>query len=149
MLISPALDDFRLDPTAENALSVSHSAVDAGEPSGVENPPLKKHKVLIVQGDWEAGMSRLALDLKDAGHEVGKVFFCAPDFIYKIRGIRTHLFRKPLEDFDLWLRELVSVEGYDTFFLYNHYRPYNQVAWNMAAELDMGCYVFELGLIRP
>ena len=48
-----------------------------------------------------------------------------------------------------WLRELVRTEGYDTFFLYNHYRPYNQIAWDLAAELGLGCYVFELGLIRP
>lgn len=104
---------------------------------------------MIVQGDWEAGMSLLALDLKDQGHEVGKVFFCAADLTYKVRGIRTHLFRKPLEDFDAWLRELVRTEHYDTFFLYNHYRPYNQVAWKLAEELDLGCFVFELGLIRP
>lgn len=148
MLISPFLEDFRLDSNAESALSVIPSQVDKSESPG-DAPPAKKRKVLIVQGDWEAGMSRLALDLKDAGHEVGKVFFCAPDVIYKFKGIRTHLFRKPLEDFDLWLRELVRTEGYDTFFLYNHYRPYNQVAWMLAAELDLGCFVFELGLIRP
>lgn len=94
-------------------------------------------------------MSLLSLDLKKAGHEVGKVFFCAPDVIYRFRGVRTHLFRKPLAEFDEWLRELVREEKYDTFFLYNHYRPYNQVAWKMAEELELGCYVFELGLIRP
>jgi capsule polysaccharide modification protein KpsS len=106
-------------------------------------------KVLIVQGDWESGMSLLALDLKDAGHEVGKVFLCAPDLGYIIRGIRTHFFRRQLADFEDWLRQLVREEKYDTFFLYNHYRPYNQVAWNLANELNMGCFVFELGLIRP
>lgn len=118
--------------------------------SGVS--PQKKisnRKVLIVQGDWEAGLSLLTLDLKDEGHEVGKVFFCAADLAYKVRGIKTHLFRKPLAEFDAWLRELVRKEHYDTFFLYNHYRPYNQVAWKLAEELDLGCFVFELGLIRP
>jgi capsule polysaccharide modification protein KpsS len=125
------------------------------ESGAVEIPGARKkrsgnsRKVLIVQGDWEAGMSLLALDLQDAGHEVGKVFFCAPDVIYRLRGIRTHLYRSPLAEFDAWLRDLVEREGYDTFFLYNHYRPYNQIAWNLAAELDLGCYVFELGLIRP
>ncbi len=94
-------------------------------------------------------MSLLALDLKDAGHEVGKVFFCSADLTYKIRKIKTHLFRKPLAEFDAWLRELVRTEHYDTFFLYNHYRPYNQVAWDLAEELDLGCFFFELGLIRP
>lgn len=108
-----------------------------------------KRKILIVQGDWESGMSLLALDLMDAGHEVGKVFFCAPDLVYKLRGIRTHLFRKPIDAFEDWLRALVKAEGYDTFFLYNHYRPYNQIAWNLAFELNLGCHVFELGLIRP
>lgn len=116
-------------------------------------PPPKasptSRKILIVQGDWEGGMSLLAQDLEDAGHEVGKVLFCAPDFVYRLKGIRTHTFRQPLEEFEAWLRQLVRDEGYDTFFLYNHYRPYNQAAWNLAEELDLGCHVFELGLIRP
>lgn len=106
-------------------------------------------RVLIVQGDWEAGMSRLALDLKDAGNKVGKVVFCAPDLIYAYRGIRTHMFRRPIHEFEAWLRELVKSRRYDTFFLYNHYRPYNQIAWDLAHELGLDCQVFELGLIRP
>lgn len=115
----------------------------------------KKHarqgakKILIIQGDWEAGMSHLALDLKDAGHKVAKVVFCAPDLIYAYRGIRTHVFRKPIGEFEAWLRALVEQRKYDTFFLYNHYRPYNQIAWDLAHELGLGCKVFELGLIRP
>ena len=149
MLISPSLEDFRLETPTEHALSIGQSVAGKNVVVTEENLPVKRRKILIVQGDWEAGMSRLALDLKDAGHEVGKVFFCAPDLIYKLRGIRTHMFRKPLEDFDLWLRELVCVENYDTFFLYNHYRPYNQVAWKIAEEKNLGCQVFELGLIRP
>ena len=63
-------------------------------------PPERGGKILIVQGDWESGMSLLALDLKDAGHHVGKVFFCAPDVMYRLRGIQTHMFRKPIEEFD-------------------------------------------------
>lgn len=94
-------------------------------------------------------MSRLALDVKDSGHDVGKVFFCAPDLIYVARGIPSHLFRRPIDEFESWLRELVQKEKYDTFFLYNHFRPYNQIAWILAAELNMSCFVFELGLIRP
>jgi capsular polysaccharide export protein len=124
-------------------------SIHANPLAGKTATPMKTRKILIVQGDWEAGMSRLALDLQDVGHEVGKVFFCAPDIIYQFRGIRTHLFRKPLEQFDEWLRELVQRENYDTFFVYNHYRPYNQIAWNLAGDLKLGCFVFELGLIRP
>lgn len=149
MLPSLSLGNFRLDSNPAElgsvALSETPGLVDKFPHPGMT----ERRKVLIVQGDWEAGMSRLALDLTDAGHEVGKVFFCAADIMYKFRGVRTHLYRKPLADFEDWLRELVRSEGYDTFFLYNHYRPYNQVAWELAEELDLGCWVFELGLIRP
>jgi len=152
MLPTLSLGAYRSNADAEELLATSPVLVEHGD-RGISaqesDPSVKKRKILIVQGDWESGMSLLALDLKDAGHEVGKVFFCAPDIIYKFRGIRTHLFRKPLADFEVWLRELVRKDGYDTFFLYNHYRPYNQVAWKMAQELDLGCHVFELGLIRP
>jgi capsular polysaccharide export protein len=155
MLPTLSLGDFRSSAEAEELRVLTQPLMDPqeragqGQEPGEDPPPAGKRKVLIVQGDWEAGMSLLALDLQEAGHEVGKVFFCAPDIIYKFKGIRTHLFRKPLADFEIWLRELVRTEGYDMFFLYNHYRPYNQVAWNLAEELDLGCYVFELGLIRP
>lgn len=136
----PELGEARL---AGGALEVG------GREAEVAAAPRRGRRILIVQGDWEAGMSLLALDLKDEGHHVGKVFFCAPDVIYQFRGIQTHMFRAPIDEFDVWLRDLVKAEGYDTFFLYNHYRPYNQIAWNLAAEFQLGCYVFELGLIRP
>ena len=137
------------EPEVGEARATGGSAEIGGREADLADVPRHGRRILIVQGDWEAGMSLLALDLKDEGHHVGKVFFCAPDVIYQFRGIQTHMFRAPIEDFEAWLRELVKTEGYDTFFLYNHYRPYNQIAWNLAAEFQLGCYVFELGLIRP
>jgi len=110
---------------------------------------VQQRRILIIQGDWESGMSRLALDLKDAGHKVAKVMFCAPDMTYAIKGIRIHMFRRPLEEFESWLREIVRKHRYDSFFLYNHYRPYNQIAWDLAEDLSLHCQVFEMGLIRP
>ncbi len=152
----PDTPSFRLGPSVFVGPDAGESPITATNLPGKDGlaperamQVLRKRRILIVQGDWEAGMSLLAQDLKDVGHHVGKVIFCAPDLIYKLRGIQTHVFREPIEDFDDWLRELVRREGYDTFFLYNHYRPYNQIAWKLAAELDLGCQVFELGLIRP
>lgn len=132
------------------ASQIMNSKVDDLEQPPQRSPiSVRSRKILIVQGDWEAGMSLLALDLRDAGHEVHKIVLCAPDLIYRLRGLRVHVFRKPLADFDVWLRELVIKENFDTFFLYNNYRPYNYMAWKLAEELDLGCFVFELGLIRP
>ena len=149
MLPTLPLGNFRLEGDRFQSLPATRMFESVEEPPLLRSGNRPKRRVLIVQGDWESGMSRLALDLQDAGHEVGKVLFCIPDLIYKIRGIETHTFRQPLEDFEEWLRDLIRNERYDTVFLYNHYRPYNQVAWRLAEELDLGCFVFELGLIRP
>jgi capsule polysaccharide modification protein KpsS len=149
MPASLSLATFRLDPHADDLASLKPVEMRAEKAQAGRGKPRAKRKILIVQGDWEAGMCRLALDLREAGHEVGKVLFCAPDFIYRAKGLRTHLYRRPLEEFGGWLRELARTEGYDTFFVYNHYRPYNQVAFDLAGEMNLGCFVFELGLIRP
>ena len=95
---------------ADESFAVTAARLEAGVVTEDGEPAVKGRRILIVQGDWEAGMSLLALDLQDAGHHVGKVFFCAPDVIYQVRGIRTHLFRKPLGEFDAWLRELVGID---------------------------------------
>ncbi len=149
MLKSPMLEMFRLESSSGEIPAATHSAIEKTARLDGGKSRVKRRKVLIVQGDWETGMTRLAQDLKEAGHKVGKVVFCAPDLVYKLKGIKTHTFRKPLAEFEDWLRDLIGKSKYDTFFLYNHYRPYNQVAWNLAAELNLGCFVFELGLIRP
>lgn len=138
-------DDHGLRGLPKKSLGIPNSPLHPAEKS----PKLKIKKVLIVQADWEAGMRRLAQDLQDMGHQVGKVAFCFCDLFYAIHGIKTHAFRNPIGEFHHWLTELVEKEGYDTFFLYNHYRPYNQVAWNLACDRGIDCHVFELGLLRP
>ncbi len=142
-----SLESFRTGPKPVRSLELHPALADTE--FATQTMQVSKRKILIVQGDWESGMSRLGQDLQDAGHEVAKVLFCFPDAIYRLRGIHTHTFRQPLAEFDAWLRQLIRTEGYDTVFLYNHYRPYNQIAWDLAEELGLGCWVFELGLIRP
>ena len=144
-----SLDPFHADP--DTGLPPPTMQLPAAVEEIVASPPPTsgKRRILIVQGDWEAGLSLLGQDLMDVGHEIGKVVFCVPDLIYRIRGMRTHVFRKPLVEFESWLRDLIRREGYDGFFLYNHYRPYNQIAWDLAGQLNLSCHVFELGLIRP
>src|SRR5688572_13720052 len=101
MMPTLSLEAFRLDSSPDESVSVIQATGDSER--RVAEEPTRKRKILIVQGDWESGMSLLGQDLKDAGHEVGKVFFCFPDMTYKVRGVRTHLFRKPLAEFDVWL----------------------------------------------
>jgi capsular polysaccharide export protein len=104
---------------------------------------------LILQADWEGGMANLAIDLKRAGKSVSKVLLHAGDWIYKWKGVQTVSFDAPIETFEDWLRKHIKNNNIDCLILYNQYRPYNQIGWDLAKELDIECIVLELGLLRP
>ncbi|MEM9282213.1 MAG: hypothetical protein AAGA96_10320 [Verrucomicrobiota bacterium] len=109
----------------------------------------QRRRILIVQGDWELGMSRLAQDLIETGHSVIKLALNAPDLMYRARGIKTIPFRKPIREFEEWLGDLVKCHEIDTFVVYNSFRPYNQVACQLADRLGLGVIQCEQGILRP
>ena len=111
--------------------------------------PKQFSNALILQGDWEGGLSNVALDLMSAGKRVTKAVFHAGDWIYKWKRIPTIDFDAPIDSFEFWLRNYINNHEIDCLILYNQYRPYNAIAWDIAAELDLECIVFELGLLRP
>lgn len=106
-------------------------------------------KALILQGDWEAGLCNVALDLMDTGKQVTKVIFHAGDWIYRLRGVPCVDYDQPIASFEAWLRDFIEQEKIDCVILYNQYRPYNQIGWDLAREFDLECIVLELGLLRP
>ena len=55
-------------------------------------------------------------------------------------------FDAPIESFETWLRDYIDENAVDCIILYNQYRPYNQIGWDIAKELDIECIVLELGL---
>jgi len=113
------------------------------------NHPRTFNNALILQADWEGGLANVALDLNAAGKSVTKVVFHAGDWIYKWKNIPTIDFDSRIDVFDEWLRNYISDNAVDCIILYNQYRPYNQIGWDLAKELDIECIVFELGLLRP
>ena len=70
-----SLDPFHADP--DTGLPPPTMQVPAAVEEIVASPPPTsgKRRILIVQGDWEAGLSLLGQDLMDVGHEIGKVVF--------------------------------------------------------------------------
>lgn len=112
-----------------------------------KSPDFKK--ALILQGDWEAGLCNVALDLMDTGREVVKVIFHAADWVYRMRGVPCVKFDRPIGSFENWLRHRIEKEKIDCIILYNQYRPYNQIGWDLAREYNIECIVFEQGLLRP
>ncbi len=109
----------------------------------------KPQKAIILQGDWEGGISHVALDMIANGIEVTKVILNAADWIYSYRKVPTVSFDKPFDKFELWLREYITDNATDCIILYNQYRPYNAIGWDIAKELGLECVVLELGLLRP
>lgn len=111
--------------------------------------PRQFSNALILQADWEGGMANVALDLISTGKSVSKVLLHAGDWIYKWKGVKTVSFDSPIDLFEDWLRNYVESHKIDCLILYNQYRPYNQIGWDLAEKLDIECIVLELGLLRP
>ena len=109
----------------------------------------KIKNALIIQSDWEGGLTNFAQDLIKAGTEVTKVLLHAGDWIHKWKGIPTVKYDAPLAQFETWLRKYISESNIDCLIVYNQYRPYNAVSWKVAEELGLECIVLELGLLRP
>lgn len=109
----------------------------------------KVKDALILQGDWEGGLTYFAQDLIAAGTNVTKVLLHAGDLVYKWKGIPTVKYDAPLEQFESWLRKYISESNTDCLIVYNQYRPYNAISWKVAEELGLECIVLELGLLRP
>ena len=107
------------------------------------------NNALILQSDWEGGLTNVALDLMATGKKVTKVMFHAGDWIYNHQKVPTVDYDDTLESFETWLRAYIAEHGVDCIILYNQYRPYNQIGWDVAKDLDLECLVFELGLLRP
>lgn len=81
--------------------------------------------------------------------QVTKVVLNAADWIYSYRKVPTVSFDKPLAKFEPWLRKYIADNTIDCIIIYNQYRPYNEIGWNLAKELNLKCLVLELGLLRP
>ncbi len=109
----------------------------------------KPENALILQADWEGGITHVANDLIDNGVNVTKVVLNAADWIYTRKELPTVSYDHPFEEFESWLRCYIAENGVDCIILYNQYRPYNKVGWDLAEELGIQCVVLELGLLRP
>jgi len=109
----------------------------------------KPQKTIILQGDWEGGISNVALDMINNGIDVTKVTLNAADWIYQYKKIPSVSFDRPFDQFENWLRAYIVEHQVDCVLIYNQYRPYNEIGWNLAKELDLKCIVLELGILRP
>jgi capsular polysaccharide export protein len=117
-----------------------------GKQTHSNRPP---NHVLILQGDWEGGLTKVAKDLQANGTKVSKVLFEPCDLRYKLCGIISEKFDAPLSGFSDWLSQKIDELDIDCLLIYNEYRPYNRRGFDLAKEKNIQCIVLELGLLRP
>jgi len=68
----------------------------------------KPKNAIILQGDWEGGISHVALDMMSNGVDVTKVILNCADWIYNYRKVPTVTFDQPLGSFKDWLRDYIT-----------------------------------------
>lgn len=104
-------------------------------------------RVLLLQGPLGPFFWRLKQDLSRAGAEVFKVNFNGGDWLfYRKDAINFH---DGINEWPVFLEELVRVHHIDTIMLFGDCRVYHTAAYNVARRLGLEVGVFEEGYIRP
>lgn len=111
---------------------------------GLERP----RTFLFLQGPSSWLFMRIAHHLERRGHRCLRVNCCAGDWLYwRRRG--AYNYRGKLQDWNGWLRDLISREGVTDIVLLGEERPHHQRAINLARNLDLQAYAIEMGYLRP
>jgi len=104
-------------------------------------------RVLLLQGPLGPFFRRLSEDLTRSGSSVWKVNFNGGDWLfYPSGGIS---FRGRLDEWPLYLEELLDRHGIDTIMLYGDCYPIHRLAIEVAKRRKLHLWVFEEGYIRP
>ena len=111
-------------------------------------PDFGARDVLLLQGPVGPFFRRLADDLRARGARVTKVNFNAGDGVY-YRGPGVVRFRRSLDEWPEFLRELLVERKIDGIFLFGDCRPIHKDAVKVAGDLGVAVWVFEEGYLRP
>ena len=104
-------------------------------------------RILLLQGPMGPFFWWLASKLKRRGATVYKINFNLGDlFFYPFRNT---LYRKPFEDFSLYIEKFLQDNDIQEITLFGDCRPYHRVAIEVAQRLGVRVLVFEEGYLRP
>ena len=107
----------------------------------------KDKRVLLLQGPLGPFFRRLSADLTGSGSSVWKVNFNGGDWLfYPSGGIA---YRGKLDEWPLYLEELLDRHAIDTIMLYGDCYPIHRLARDVAKRRKLHVWVFEEGYIRP
>ena len=104
-------------------------------------------RVLLLQGPIGPFFRHLTQDLRAVGATVFKINFNAGDWFFYPNDAFNY--RGTMEDWPLWLEDLILRLNIDTVLLFGDCRPIHVAAHAIATRLKLDLGVFEEGYIRP
>lgn len=108
---------------------------------------MRRH-FLFLQGGVSPFFARLGSHLKDAGHHVSRVDFCAGDcLVWRSPGAVA--FREPVSQLPALLESFCAAHEVTDLLLFGGCRPTHRPALALARDLSIRAHVFDEGYLRP
>lgn len=117
-------------------------------PGGGEDGVAGRRHFLFLQGPLSPLYRRVGARLREAGHRVSRVNFCAGDWLHW-HGPGTECWRGPLGRWSDAVARRIAAEAVTDLVLHGDTRPCHRPAVLAAEAAGIAVHVTELGLLRP
>ncbi|TLE16079.1 capsular biosynthesis protein [Helicobacter apodemus] len=107
----------------------------------------QSQNILLLQGPVGPFFYSLSKKLKEQDCKVYKINFNGGDFLFYPFNALTY--RKSFEAFPEFLEKIIKKYAIECIILFNDCRPIHKISLDLAKILQIPCYVFEEGYIRP
>jgi capsular polysaccharide export protein len=109
---------------------------------------IKGQNILFLQGPLGGFFEKLGHYFQAYGAKTYQICFNAGDAFFAQRDNRIY-FREPLLKWASFFRKVIIDNAIDRVFLFGDCRIYHRIALRVAEAMNVECYVFEEGYIRP
>lgn len=115
----------------------------------IKEEVLSFNNYLLLQGPKGFFFFKIAKFLRKIGKKVYKINFNGGDFITFPLFKNVYNYREKIENFEIYLKNIIFSKGIEVILLYGDYKPYHKIAVNLCKRINIPVYVFEEGYIRP
>src|SRR6266446_114705 len=107
-----------------------------------------KGPVLLLMGPLGSFFSRFADYLLANNVRIHKVMFPLREFFPRKKHM-THYYDRPMSEWRSYLSDMIARHGIKHLFMYGDFPKPHKIAIELANELGVEAWIFELGYIRP
>jgi len=109
---------------------------------------MSSRKFLFLQGPATPFFKRLAVAIRQQGHQTLRVNFCGGDQLFSDSSCNI-AFKKPFAEWLQWLEDLHQQHHFTDVVLFGDTRPLHQQAINFFKKQNVAIHVYEEGYLRP